>query len=112
MRLLSCAPRGRRSSGGLSPGAAAPSPRGPSRAQPRVWKRGAAGGARAASLGFMGVLGGRPGGSGRGVGAGRGGGGVRGGRRCPGDRRAAVPAPPLCRGGARGDLIHQIVYKL
>lgn len=111
MRLLSCAPRGRRSSGGLSPGAAAPSPEGPSRARPGAAKQQAAGGARAASLGFMGVLGGRP----RAPGAGRGpggGGGAHGGRRCPGDRRAAVPAPPLCRGGARGDLIHQIVYKL
>lgn len=39
---------------------------------------------------------------GAGRGAGAGGRGVRGGRRCPGDRRAAVPAPPLCRGGARG----------
>lgn len=99
MRLLSCAPRGRRSSGGLSPGAAAPSPKGPSRAQPRAWKRGAAGGARAASLGFMGVLGGRPGGSGRGVGA-------RRGEECAAGADARVTAAPrslrrLCAGEAR-----------
>lgn len=98
MRLLSYTPRGRRSSGGLSPGAAAPSPKRPSGAGPRAAKQGAAGGARAASLGFMSVLGGRPGASGSGR-------GPDGGVRTAG-ADARVTAPPrslrrLCAGEAR-----------
>lgn len=71
MRLLSCAPRGRRSSGGLSPAAAAPRPAGAQQGPARGREVGSGQRCQGGFIGIHGRVGRAARGAGRGTGGGR-----------------------------------------